>query len=164
MKGQILVAIMFLIGWQCSFAQEKFMVIKANSKNIKILDGDDLLDGVLVPDLKPDIYVYHKSYKSTKITYYTDIDSISFEVDPGDHYDFAILLNNKDTCYQRISYQNPNKVKYSTPFKKQMCRSILNCHQTVQASGKIFWVMTFLKDSISFLITGMVSFTFGPMV
>ncbi len=142
MIRQVLVVFMFLIGWQSSFSQEKYMIINANSKDIKILDGDDLLDGVLVPDLKPDIYVYHKSFKSKIITYYTDIDSISFDVKPGDHYDFAILLNNKDTCYQRISYQNPNKVKYSTPFKKAMSSPdtipfVLGANNAIHIRGSI---------------------------
>jgi hypothetical protein len=115
MKRAILITIFLFTGLQYLLGQVHSVVIKATSKNIKILDGDDLLEGVLVPELKPDIYVYHKETRSKKIVYYTDIDSASFQVRPGDTYDFIILLDNKDSCYQRISYQNPDKVKYSKP-------------------------------------------------
>jgi len=118
MKQVILTTIILVTGLQYMFAQSYPVVVRATSKNIKILDGNDLLEGVLVPELKPDIYVYHRSYKSKKIVYYTDIDSASFDVRPGDTFDFVILLNNLDSCYQRISYQNPNKVEYSKPYNK----------------------------------------------
>ena len=113
MKKIVLIAIILSIGHQNLFAQETLPIIDATSKSIKILDGDDLQDGVLVPELRPDIYIYHKINKPKKIVYYTNIDSISFQIKPGDTYHFAILLNNKDTCYQKITSENPGKVIYS---------------------------------------------------
>ncbi|MEZ4811699.1 MAG: hypothetical protein R2819_15165 [Allomuricauda sp.] len=103
---------------QLIFAQSQIPMVKANSKEIKILDGDDLRDGMLVPSLRPDIYTYHKTKKTKTVTYYTDIDSISFEVKLGDVYDFGIVLNNKDTCFQQITSTNPEKISYINKSKE----------------------------------------------
>jgi len=142
MKRALLITIYIITGLQYLSAQSHPLVIKATSKNIKILDGDDLLEGVLVPELKPDIYVYHKANRPKKIIYYTDIDSASFEVRPGDSYDFIIVLNNKDSCYQKVSYQNPGKVKYSKPHSRAASRTdtipfILGANNAIHIKGRI---------------------------
>lgn len=115
MNKKVLIGFLLTMFGQLIFAQQNTVIIKANSKNIKILDGDDLREGTLVPGLNPDIYTYHRTNKPKKIIYYTDIDSISFTVNQGDNYKFAIVLNNTDTCFQEISADNPNKVSYIKP-------------------------------------------------
>ncbi|MGB8190743.1 MAG: hypothetical protein WCF67_02435 [Chitinophagaceae bacterium] len=115
-------------------------MIKATSTHIKILDGDDLLQGELVPGLKPDVYVFHKTSKQKRVTYYTDIDSISFDVSLGDTHDFAILLNNKDTCFQRITSENLNKVSYLRSNKVSLNDTIpftLGPNNAIHLKGKI---------------------------
>src|SRR5687768_12632409 len=103
MKTVFILTLTLLMSGKFLFAQEAPIVIKATSKHIRILDGDDLREGELVPELKPDIYVYHRSTKPKRIAYYTNIDSVSFEVKPGDTYNFAIVWNNTDTCYQKLT-------------------------------------------------------------
>jgi hypothetical protein len=79
--------------------------IKANSKSVDIRNGNDFQKNAwtIVPDAKPDVYVTNN--KNQKVTFYTDVDSISFVVKPNDIIDFNILLNNKDTAWTQIKYE-----------------------------------------------------------
>lgn len=80
-------------------------VIKSNSTTATIRDGNNLRKGywTILPEAKPDIYYAQRSSTTKKVTFYTDIDSIAFDVKPGGEYDFIILLKGKDSCYTRIS-------------------------------------------------------------
>lgn len=95
---------MNLLFIQCDFAQS-LPVIKAKSKKVDVRDGKIFQKGVwnLTPEAKPDIYQALEPIVEKRITFYTDIDSISFDVVPNKTYDFLIVLNEKDTCYTRIS-------------------------------------------------------------
>lgn len=102
-------------------------IIHATSKSVDIRDGDQFRKGqwTLMPDLKPDEYQTFVKKKKT-VTFYTDQDSISFNVKPKKEYDFIILLNGRDSCWTRITgmqdvpavqftpkFINANKGKYS---------------------------------------------------
>jgi hypothetical protein len=91
------------------YAQPRQPLIHANSTKVDIRDGEIFKKQVwhLSPQIKPDIYYALEPLGEKKITFYTDTDSISFKVTPGKKYDFMILLNNKDTCYTRISTRLP---------------------------------------------------------
>lgn len=86
-------------------AQQKPLIIKATSKTVDIKDGYVIQKGIwsLSPEVKPDIYQALQPAMEREITFYTDKDSISFQVKPGQHYDFIILLNGKDSCYTQIA-------------------------------------------------------------
>jgi hypothetical protein len=93
--------------------------IKATSKNVKIRDGAIFKPNfwVIFPETKPDIYYVDIPRKEQKVTFITDQDSIAFDVEYGNNYDFIILLNNKDSCYTRISTNYPkilDKLKSQT--------------------------------------------------
>ncbi len=92
------------------FAQQKLPLVKATSRKVDVQDGKIYQRSVwnLSPEISPDVYFALEPVVEKKITFYTDIDSISFDVVPGNPYDFIILLNNKDTCYTRIS-TSPSK-------------------------------------------------------
>ncbi|MGC1392297.1 MAG: transglutaminase domain-containing protein [Bacteroidales bacterium] len=87
-------------------AQENLPVIKATSKKVDIRDGDNFKKGDwnITPDLKPDVYT--TSSKRKIVTFYTDIDSISFRIKPNKKYNFIILLNGKDSAYTQIKYEH----------------------------------------------------------
>ena len=83
----------------------KLPVVKANSPTVDIQDGDRLLKGQwkVSPEIKLDIFYPARAKGRKKVTFRTDIDSITFTVEPGGAYDFNVLLNNKHLCHTRIS-------------------------------------------------------------
>ncbi|MEZ5106839.1 MAG: S41 family peptidase [Draconibacterium sp.] len=90
---------------QTIFAQQKLPIIRATSTKVDIQDGEIYQKSIwnLSPEVKLDIYNALNPINPKIITFYTDIDSITFNVTPGNVYDFIILLNNKDSCHTRIS-------------------------------------------------------------
>lgn len=99
------------------FAQEKLPIIKSTSYTVDIRDGLTFIEGQwkINPDLKPDTYL--TSSKNSKVTFYTDLDSISFNIKPNKYYDFNILLNEIDTAFTRIIY-NPTYLEILKGAKK----------------------------------------------
>ena len=79
-------------------------VIKSNVSSISIRDGLNLKKNFwrLAPEAKPDVYKADLiNGKTHKVTFYTDVDSISFNVELGKKYDFIIKWGDK-LCYQQI--------------------------------------------------------------
>lgn len=126
-KYPLISSILLLLSFQLAFSQTSLPVIKAGSTKVDIRDGEKLTKGKwnISPKAKPDIYSTLVK-GSKKITFYTDADSISFNVAAKHNYDFIILLNGKDTCWTRIearedvpavsfskAYIRRNKGKYS---------------------------------------------------
>ena len=91
--------VLLLIG-QALFAQHNLPIIRATSKKVDIKNGEDFKKEfwTISPNLKPDIY----QTNTKKVTFYTDIDSITFKVKPNQKYNFIILLNGKDSAYTQI--------------------------------------------------------------
>lgn len=104
MKHTIYFTFLFsiLIG-QTIYAQKKLPIIKAHSKSVDIKDDNQLRKNAwtIVPEEKLDIY----TTSAKKVTFYTDIDSISFKVDPKKQYNFIILLNGKDSARTQIKHK-----------------------------------------------------------
>ncbi|WP_303312358.1 hypothetical protein [Hymenobacter sp. BT730] len=120
--------------------QQLLPFIQATSKKIKILEGHYLQDGELVPALNPDTYYFHPSFHPKKIAYYTDQDSIVFWAKPGDVFNFAIVFNKKDTCYQRVTSDNPNKVLYTSAGKglvNDTLPFVLGPNNAIHVKGKV---------------------------
>ena len=89
-------------------AQNKLPVINANSVQSYIIEkGQDILDWYLSPEAKPDIYKLSKSLEATQMAFFTDIDSVKIELNPGEQFDFIVLLNGKDSCYNRFIHAAP---------------------------------------------------------
>jgi hypothetical protein len=101
------------------FAQQKLPLIKAGSTAVTIKDGYIIREGIwnLSPDVKPDVYQAIASSGQKTVTFYTDIDSISFQVSPGNTYSFNILLHNKDTCLTQISTAGSPLKAVGSPLK-----------------------------------------------
>ena len=97
---QIVILILF-------FAQagaQQLPVILSNTNSISIKDGDIFRPNswTLAPEYNPDIYnAALINGQSHIVTFYTDIDSISFNVHLGKEYNF-IILHGKDSCYTQI--------------------------------------------------------------
>lgn len=97
--------VLFNLSLTRTIAQPDLPMIKANSTSVKVKDGYVIREGIwtLSPELKPDIYHVLSPDIKHEVTFYTDIDSISFQVVPGKTYDFVTLLNGKDSCFTKIS-------------------------------------------------------------
>jgi len=95
---------------QCLSAQkEKLPIIKANSVVVDIKEDKVLYKGVwqITPEEKLDVYTTY----ARKVTFYTDLDSISFNINSEvGKYDFIILLNGKDTARTQIKYDTRLKI------------------------------------------------------
>ncbi|WP_298653600.1 transglutaminase-like domain-containing protein [uncultured Proteiniphilum sp.] len=89
-------------------AEGKLKIIKANSTQVDIKDDNDFRKNAwrIVPEANPDVY----TTSAKKVTFYTDIDSISFDIKQKEHYDFVILLNGKDSARTRIVWE-PSKLE-----------------------------------------------------
>ena len=107
-KNSIIPAFILLIGLviipQLVFHKVELPVIKANSIMVDVRDGGILKKAAwrIIPKAKPDVYV--TSIKNSKVTFYTDLDSISFTVKPKEKYRFIVLLNGKDSALTEIMY------------------------------------------------------------
>ena len=96
MKAKILTLLFLLSLTQNLLAQQKLPVIKATSEIVDIKDDNKLRKKAwsIVPEETLDVYIT----SAKRVTFYTDIDSISFDIDPiiGE-YDFIIQLNGKES-------------------------------------------------------------------
>lgn len=104
MKTTSIFTLLIALATQVSFAQKRTPIIKANTIQVSIRDDKNLFKNAwrIAPEEKLDVYVT----SGKKVTFYTDIDSISFKIDPKvGKYDFIILLNGKDTARTQIKYQ-----------------------------------------------------------
>ena len=88
-----------------SKAQVHLPLIHATSDLVNIRDGKDLTIGEwsIAPEAKPDIYTSNKI--GEWVTFITDLDSISFQIQADSVYDFIILLNGKDSAFTQIKYK-----------------------------------------------------------
>ncbi len=89
---------------QLSIAQTRLPVIRATSKMVNIKEDENLKKGawIISPEINPDVYVT----SAKKVTFHTDLSTISFKIDPKvGVYNFIILLNEKDSAKTQIKYQ-----------------------------------------------------------
>ena len=112
---KFLLAILLLALGQIAFSQSNLPVIRASSKNVTIRDGNHFKKGYwyIFPEKKPDFYFVEIPEKPHAVSFITDMDSISFDINYGKDYDFIILLNGKDSCYTRISANYKNLDRFT---------------------------------------------------
>lgn len=101
-KSLIVYSIVLLFIAKCSFAQSPLPVIRSNNKAINFKTDKGIDGWNISPELKPDVLEVPVSNKPVRVTFITDVDSISFTVTIGDKYDFIILLNGKDSAYTQV--------------------------------------------------------------
>jgi hypothetical membrane protein len=112
MKNTILTFVLLMIRMTI-FGQDSLPVIKATSEKVDIRVGNEyFLKGgwALDPNKKPDVFSIGSKwvYETKKVTFTTNIDSISFNVKPGNKYNFIVVLNDTVSCYIQIkTLSNP---------------------------------------------------------
>jgi hypothetical protein len=106
MKTIVTAFLVLLVATSQGYSQKELKVIKANSNMVDIKTDNILNKKVwrIVPEEKLDVY----KTSAKKVTFYTDIDSITFKINPKiEEYNFIILLNGKDTARTQIKYLIP---------------------------------------------------------
>ena len=105
MKRKILLTTLFLAN--IVLKAQCIPVIKANSKVVSIRDGNNFMSNAwnIVPEAKLDVY----ETSSSKVTFYTDLDSITFDIVTNEQYDFIILVKGKDSAHTRVVWK-PSKL------------------------------------------------------
>jgi hypothetical protein len=80
-------------------------VVRAHSRSVDVEDAGRLQRGIwtISPDTGLDVYEARRASGDRKVTFRTDLDSISFDVQPGGQYDFEVLLDGRRCCHTRIS-------------------------------------------------------------
>jgi len=96
-------------------AQDKLPIIRANSRNVDIKDGNTLRKNAwrITPEFKLDVY----KTSSKKVTFYTDINTISFKINPKKQYNFIIVLNGKDSAHTQVIFE-PSRMDMLKAAKK----------------------------------------------
>ncbi|MBB6501107.1 retropepsin-like aspartic protease [Pedobacter cryoconitis] len=105
MIKSLLIALVLLFSGHLSFSQS-LPLIRANSEKISIKDGNNPLTRYwdhLNGKVRPLVYSIDKTNQIRTVIFYTDIDSIAFDVFPGKLYNFNVLLRGKDTCHVQLS-------------------------------------------------------------
>ena len=100
-----------------SNAQTKTPTIKASNTLAGIRNGNiSISEWTISPETRPDVWdVIVSNSTTTKVTFITDNDSISFYVEPNKNYDFIVLIG-KDSAYTRIS-GHPEAALFSDTYK-----------------------------------------------
>jgi len=149
-------------------AQSTLPSIKATSTKVDIRVGNDYFSKggwQLEPNKNPDIFFIGSKwlYDTKKVSFITDIDSLSFNAQPGHKYDFVIMLNENIPCHiQIVTSANPiflNK-KIAVPIfasfainlillywnrNRLNTKLLLGCGYGVTV---MFWIMTFISGQI----------------
>jgi hypothetical protein len=104
MKPTFVLLALTVISFNSVKAQQKVITIKANSLLVDIREDERLFKKVwtISPEIKPDIHFT----EAKRVTFFTDIDSITASINPKDSvFNFVILLNGKDSALTQIKYQ-----------------------------------------------------------
>ena len=84
--------------------QANIPVLRTTETVLSIKDGEELRKDywTISPEIELDVYTADKTNEVKVVTFYSNIDSISFELRPREKYDFVILLNEKDSCFTQL--------------------------------------------------------------
>jgi len=131
-------------------AQTTPRTIRATDIWVDIRVGDDFFmkhGWRLEPMKDPDVFSIGSKwpYQHKRVSFITDIDSISFDVRPGSHYDFIVLLNNTSRCHVQI-VTSPDPVFLSTGIVASIIGALVIVIVILYASRKKIdttWLLSF---------------------
>lgn len=80
-------------------------VLRAGRPVLDVRDGAQWMKGVwaAAPSAQPDVFDVRRGPLPRRVTFVSDMDSLSFDVGRGETHDFVVLLANGDSCLTRIS-------------------------------------------------------------
>src|SRR5215831_16122260 len=158
----------FFLGFAVTIlAQSKLPTIKSTADSLGIRVGDDYFSKagwVLEPNKNPDIFSIGSKwhYESKRVTFITNLDSISFDVHPGSKYDFIILKDNTPCHIEIVALNDPVFLNTGTllllllgfavlTFLMYYSRKWTTTKQLLQFGywvAILFWTMTFVSGSV----------------
>jgi hypothetical protein len=98
----------------------KIDIINANSNQASIKIDDYLYGGNwnIVPEVSPDVFpVEIPNGKTVKVSFITDLDSLSYQIKLGQKQDFYVILNDQDSAFTRFEGV-PSKVNFTQEYIK----------------------------------------------
>ena len=105
-----------------SYAQAQHMpVVQAGALKVDVREGSEFNKGNwnIAPSIRPDVYEAYIEGKSQPVTFYSDRDSITFNVMPGKSYPFVFLLNGKDSAFTEIrGIQKVPRAQFSKAYQQ----------------------------------------------
>lgn len=116
MKIRIKILVLLLV-CKTTFAQNSIPILKANSQKITIKDGWEGKTKYwnhLVKAKSPIVYHLAKNGGNREVVFYTDIDSISINIETGTDYQFKVLLKGTDTCNVILTTKNHQYTRTSS--------------------------------------------------
>jgi len=119
-KKCLFITLLFSLLISC-LKQHKIDVISANSNQANIKINDTLYPGswTISPEISPDIFgVEIENGSTSKATFITDLDSVSYNIGLGTIKDFYVLLNERDSALTRFEGLPP-KVNFTTEYIKK---------------------------------------------
>jgi hypothetical protein len=105
MRSVIQIFLLLAITAQYVSAQKKLPVLQASSTSVNIREGNFVYKNAwrISPELKPDIFVTNPFKGTKEITFFSNVDSLTFSVKPNRKYDFIISLNGGESAYTQIN-------------------------------------------------------------
>ncbi|MFT4205077.1 MAG: aspartyl protease family protein [Chitinophagaceae bacterium] len=109
-----------ILGLPIFISAQKLPTLKTNVSTLSIKEGNSLYKNIwnIDPQIKLDTFFTNAFKVKQNITFYSDIDSLSFVVKPNKKYNFVVLLSNKQKVNTQINTEqkhNPSlraKLKY----------------------------------------------------
>jgi Aspartyl protease len=136
-----IIFILFCFSFHNSFAQKKLKIVKATKKTVSIKDGEEGITKYwnhLEKSKFPIVYDLAKNQPQRQVTFYTDVDSISFQVASNASYPFKIILNKNDTISVVLSTLTTNYSKINNTNKSvETFPFTVNKNNQIQLKGSI---------------------------
>lgn len=102
--GLLLVVLSFL-AMQVASAQRLLPVLRATQPKLSIREGQALYKDIwgVSSAARPDVFVAQPFTGKKRIVFYSDLDSVAFQVKPGQRYNFVVLVSGQDSAYTQIT-------------------------------------------------------------
>jgi Protein of unknown function (DUF998) len=107
----ILLFSLFSISCLAGFSEQKQPVLTSDSSFVKIkIDGNIIaiwnIDADTKPWTEPDVFAIERSFSEKRVVYLSDHDSLTFNLKPGEQYDFTIRIKNLGDFPLRLATYN----------------------------------------------------------
>jgi Protein of unknown function (DUF998) len=104
----ILLLSLCIIVCRAGYSEQKRPVLTSDSNFVRIkIDGNIVaiwsIDADTKPWTEPDVFSIERSFSEKKVIYLSDHDSLTFNLKPGEQYDFSIRIKNRGAFPLRLT-------------------------------------------------------------